>query len=380
MQQLQLSDVRAVCAAFALRGEPIGIEPFGNGHINDTFRVRARDDRGQITEYILQRINTTIFRDPLAVMHNIRAVTEHVAERIRARGGDALRQTLTVVPARDGAPCFFDKDGGCWRADLMITDSVSHDTADSPAMFESAARAFGEFFMDLDDFPADQLSETIPLFHNTPNRLRQLREAVEKNVAGRADGVRREIADVLAFEGETSYLTDRLADGRLPLRVTHNDTKLNNILFDRQTNEGLCVIDLDTVMPGLTAYDFGDAIRVGGNTADEGDPDISHVSISLPNFTAFTRGFLSAVHGVLTDEEVASLVMGAKLMTWECASRFLADYLNGDVYFKIHYPTQNLDRARNQIALVQDIDRHQAQMEAIVADVLREVQASPQDC
>lgn len=373
MHQLQLDDVRAVCAAFALRGEPVGIEPFGNGHINDTFRVRARDDRGQVTEYILQRINTAIFRDPLAVMHNIRAVTQHVAERIRARGGDALRQTLTVVPAKDGAPCFFDKDGGCWRADLMITDSVSHDTADSPAMLESAARAFGEFFMDLDDFPVDQLSETIPLFHNTPNRLRQLREAVEKDVAGRADGVRKEIADVLAFAGETGYLTERLADGRLPLRVTHNDTKLNNILFDRQTNEGLCVIDLDTVMPGLTAYDFGDAIRVGGNTADEGDPDISHVSISLPNFTAFTRGFLSAVHSVLTDEEVSSLVMGAKLMTWECASRFLADYLNGDVYFKIHYSTQNLDRARNQIALVQDIARHQARMEAIVSDVLREV-------
>ena len=155
--------------------------------------------------------------------------------------------------------------------------------------------------------------------------------------------------------------------------MTHNDTKLNNILFDSRTNEGLCVIDLDTVMPGLTAYDFGDAIRVGGNTADEGDPDISHVSISLPNFTAFARGFLSAVHGIITDEEAASLVMGAKLMTWECASRFLANYLNGDVYFKIHYPTQNLDRARNQIALVQDIDRHQAQLEAIIADVLREV-------
>ena len=373
MQELHPGDVLAVCGAFALHGTPVSAEPFGNGHINDTFRIRTQDEAGHPTEYILQRINTSIFRDPLAVMRNIRAVTEHVARRIRARGGDALRQTLTVVSARDGAPCYFDADGSCWRADLMITDSVSHDTADSPAMLESAARTFGEFFMDLDDFPADQLAETIPLFHNTPNRLRQFEEAVARDAAGRAQDVAKEIADVRAFAGETGYLTDRLADGRLPLRVTHNDTKLNNILFDRRTNEGLCVIDLDTVMPGLTAYDFGDAIRVGGNTADEGDPDISHVSISLPNFTAFARGFLSAVHGVITDEEAASLVMGAKLMTWECASRFLADYLNGDVYFKIHYPTQNLDRARNQIALVQDIDRHQAQLEAIVKSVLREV-------
>ena len=376
MQELQNGAVLSVCRAFALNGEPVSAEPFGNGHINDTFRIRTLDERGQTTEYILQRINTAIFRDPIAVMRNIRAVTEHVAQRIRARGGDALRQTLTVVSAKDGAPCYFDPDGGCWRTDLMITNSVSHDTADSPEMFESAARMFGEFFMDLDDFPAGQLSETIPLFHNTPNRLRQFEDAVAGDAAGRAQGVQKEIADVRAFAGETSYLTDRLADGRLPLRVTHNDTKLNNILFDSRTNEGLCVIDLDTVMPGLTAYDFGDAIRVGGNTADEGDPDISHVSISLENFTAFARGFLSAVHSVITDEEAASLVKGAKLMTWECASRFLADYLNGDTYFKIHYPTQNLDRARNQIALVQDIDRHQAELEAIIADVLREVRGA----
>ena len=366
MHKLTLEDVAKVCPLFALDGEVRSIAPFGKGHINDTFRVRTKNADGIKIDYILQRINTAVFKNPIAVMDNIRAVTEHVAHHINRRGGNALRQTLTVVPTVDNASCAFDEDGGCWRADLMITDSVSHDTPDSPAMFESAARTFGEFFMDLDDFPADQLEETIPMFHNTPNRLRQLREAMENDAAGRLAEVQKEIADVLAFEGETSYLVDRLADGRLPLRVTHNDTKLNNILFDRDTNEGLCVIDLDTVMPGLVAYDFGDAIRVGGNKADEGDPIVEHVGISLPYFTAFTRGFLSSVHTVLTDEEVTSLVMGAKLMTWECASRFLADYLNGDVYFKIHYPTQNLDRARNQIALVQDIHRHQGEMEAIV--------------
>ena len=373
MQKLTLRDVEAVCPLFALEGDVVSIQPFGNGHINDTFRVRVKCANGALIDYILQRINTAVFKDPIAVMNNIRAVTEHVARHITRRGGNALRQTLTVVPTRDNRSCAFDKDGGCWRADLMITDSISHDTPDTLEMFESAARTFGEFFMDLDDFPADKLAETIPMFHNTPNRLRQLRDAVAMNAAGRASEVQKEIEDVLAFAEETGYLVDRLEDGRLPLRVTHNDTKLNNILFDRKTNRGLCVIDLDTVMPGLVAYDFGDAIRVGGNKADEGDPIVEHVGISLPHFEAFTRGFLSAVHGVLTDEEAASLVMGAKLMTWEVASRFLADYLNGDVYFKIHYPTQNLDRARNQIALVQDINRHQSEMEAIVRKVLAQV-------
>ena len=231
MHKLTLEDVAKVCPLFALDGEVRSIAPFGNGHINDTFRVRTKNADGIKIDYILQRINTAVFKNPIAVMDNIRAVTEHVAHHINRRGGNALRQTLTVVPTVDNASCAFDEDGGCWRADLMITDSVSHDTPDSPAMFESAARTFGEFFMDLDDFPADQLEETIPMFHNTPNRLRQLREAMENDAAGRLAEVQKEIADVLAFEGDTSYLVDRLADGRLPLRVTHNDTKLNNIYY-----------------------------------------------------------------------------------------------------------------------------------------------------
>lgn len=372
MNPLTPQDVLRVCHQFALDGEAIEAVPFGNGHINDTYHVRALDASGRETGYVLQRINTAVFTHPQAVMDNIYAVTEHIGARIRARGGDTGRETLTVVPTRTGASCCYGEDGSCWRATLLIPRSVSYDMADSPAMLESAARAFGAFFMDLDDFPADRLAETIPHFHDTPNRLRQFEEAVARDACGRAACVAQEIAAVRAFAGETGYLTDRLADGRLPLRVTHNDTKLNNVLFDSDTGKGLCVIDLDTVMPGLIAYDFGDAIRTGGNTADEGDPDLSHVGLSLPHFTAYTRGFLAAVHSVLTDEEAASLVMGAKLMTWECASRFLADYLNGDVYFRIHYPTQNLDRARNQIAYVQDIDRHQQEMEDIVAALLRE--------
>ena len=360
--------LQRVIAAYDL-GEVQSVAPFGNGHINDTYLVKAGKE-----EYVLQRINTDVFKEPIGLMENVCAVTEHIAARIRARVGNPARETLKVALTRDGQSYFWD-ESGFWRMTVHIPNSVSHDTADNPAMLESAGRAFGAFVMDLGDFPADTLHETIPLFHHTPNRLRQFREAIDGDAAGRAQDVQAEIAAVLAFESETSWLTDRLADGRLPLRVTHNDTKLNNILFDAATDEGMCVIDLDTVMPGLLAYDFGDAIRVAANTADEGDPDVSHVAVDLEKFAAFTRGILSAVPEVITENEVQSLVMGAKLMTWEVASRFLADYLNDDVYFRIHYPTQNLDRARNQIALVQSIHAHQAEMEAIVADIWRQVKS-----
>lgn len=348
-------------------GSVQSITPFGNGHINDTYLITS--DTGR---YVLQRINTEVFKDPVGLMENVCAVTEHVAARIRARGGNPDRETLRVIPTRDGKNHVWN-ESGFWRMTVHIADSVSHDTTSNSAVLESAGRAFGVFVMDLGDFPADTLHETIPMFHHTPNRLRQLRDAVANDAAGRAASVQQEIDAVLAFAEETAWLTDHLADGSLPLRVTHNDTKLNNILFDAATDEGLCVVDLDTVMPGLLAYDFGDAIRVAANTADEGDPDVSHVGVNLENFAAFTRGILSAVPDVITENEVQSLVMGAKLMSWEVASRFLADYLNGDVYFRIHYPTQNLDRARNQTALVQAIHAHQAEMEEIVAQIWREV-------
>ena len=363
-----MDQFKSVLSAYDL-GEVQSSTPFGNGHINSTFLITA--GAGQ---YVLQRINTEVFKDPVGLMENLCAVTEYVAARIRARGGNPDRETLRVVMTRDGKSYYCD-ESGFWRMTVYISDSISHDTTDNTAVLESAGRAFGAFVMDLGDFPADTLHETIPMFHHTPNRLQQLKDAVANDAAGRAAQVQQEIDAVLAFAAETSWLTDRLADGRLPLRVTHNDTKLNNILFDAATDEGLCVVDLDTVMPGLLAYDFGDAIRVAANTADEGDPDVSHVGVNLENFAAFTRGILSAVPEVITENEVQSLVMGAKLMSWEVASRFLADYLNGDVYFRIHYPTQNLDRARNQTALVQAIHAHQAQMEEIVADIWREVRA-----
>ncbi|MGN1019684.1 MAG: phosphotransferase enzyme family protein [Aristaeellaceae bacterium] len=369
MRKVSETQVLQALSAFDLGGAAISAGAYGNGHINDTFLVKTPG-----RDYILQRINTDIFADPAGLMANITAVTAHLGQRIRARGGDPLRQTLTVVPTRRGE-AFHRDENGCWRVYVFVTGSVTHETADTPAMLESAGRAFGAFVMDLGDFPAHTLHETIPDFHNTPARLRQLQDAIARDAAGRAKDVQPEIDAALAFAGETDALVHQLEAGVLPLRVTHNDTKLNNILFDAQTDQGMCVIDLDTVMPGLIAYDFGDAIRVGGNTTTEGDPDVSHVDVHLANFAAFTRGLLETVPDLLTDAEAASLVTGAKLMTWEVASRFLADHLNGDVYFHIHYPGQNLDRARNQIALVQAIHRHQAEMEAIVAEAWQRLRA-----
>ena len=362
-----------VASHFLLAQGEKHIAPYGNGHINDTFCVSVETGAARPVRYILQKVNRYVFPDPEGVIENIERVTAYLRGVIESEGGDPTRETLTLVESADGGHSYTDADNQLWRVYLFIEDTISRDLPDTPELFALSGAAFGRFQRQLGGFDASTLHESIHDFHNTPARYRQLEDAVRRNDAGRLGEVGPELAFCMERGEETGTLLRALAAGEIPLRVTHNDTKLNNILFDSRTNEGLCVIDLDTVMPGLTAYDFGDAIRVGGNTADEGDPDISHVSISIPNFTAFARGFLSAVHGVITDEETASLVMGAKLMTWECASRFLADYLNGDVYFKIHYPTQNLDRARNQIALVQDIDRHQAQLEAIIESVLREV-------
>ena len=361
-----------VLAAYAFAGEVVGAARFGQGHINDTFCVYTQTAEGDCVRYILQRMSAAAFKHPDQLMQNIVGVTDYLRDLIE-KDGDAARETMTVLRTKNGAAYFTDSEGGAWRVYPFVENTLCLQKAETPELFYASAKAFGNFQRMLKDYPADTLFETIEKFHDTENRLANFEKALAADKLGRAKDCAPEIAFVKAHAADCSVALEALRAGRLPLRVTHNDTKLNNILIDKDTGEGICVIDLDTVMPGLTAYDFGDAIRVGGNTADEGDPDISHVSISIPNFTAFARGFLSAVHGVITDEETASLVMGAKLMTWECASRFLADYLNGDVYFKIHYPTQNLDRARNQIALVQDIDRHQAQLEAIIESVLREV-------
>lgn len=338
--------------------------PYGNGHINETFVV------GHHPRYILQKINTNVFRDPDAVMQNIVAVTEHVRRRAAADGADPCRATLTLLPTVDGKNYYRAPDGGCYRLYLFIEGCVCYDRVEDPRQLYHAARAFGRFQKYLDDFPADTLHEVIPHFHDTRDRFRQLREAIAADRVGRADGVRAEIDFALAREGECGRVLDAIAAGEIPLRVTHNDTKLNNVMLDEKTGEGVCVIDLDTVMPGSLLYDFGDALRFGASSGAEDEKDLDRIFFRLDCYEEFTRGFLAELGGRLTEKEAELLPFSARLMTYECGIRFLTDYLNGDTYFRIHRPEHNLDRCRTQFKLVADMEQKDNDMKAITARYL----------
>ena len=345
-----------VLQQFCLDGTPIFCEPLGNGHINRTFRVVCDNRKA----YTLQRINRVAFRHPEELIENIDAVSRFIDRK--QIGLECIR----LCRAKDGRKYCIDDQGEFWRAYNFISGGISLDMPRDRNDFYQAAVAFGKFQQALADFPAASLYETIPHFHDTIDRLRQFRAAIEADVCGRAKDVGPEIGFLLAREQELGTLCRMLAAGELPLRVTHNDTKLNNVLLDRQTGRGVCVIDLDTVMPGLAAYDFGDSIRFGASTAAEDEPDLSRVQFSLPMFEAFTRGFLKEAGQTLGAREIELLPMGAKLMTLECGMRFLADYLNGDKYFRVHREGHNLDRARTQFKLVRCMEESWAQMADIV--------------
>ena len=344
---------------FALPGGRKTAEPFGNGHINNTYLITIE----QVKErYILQRINSYVFIHPREVMENMLHITEHLQKRIREEGGDPDRETVRLIPSVTGEPWVEDEEGEVWRVMLCVPDTVSPQHPDNLHVLEECGEAFGCFSRRLMDFPASSLYETIVDFHNTPARLQQLEDAAAADPCGRLKDVAEEMAFARAREAETRVLVDAYAAGKLPLRVTHNDTKVNNVLLDRETEKAVCVIDLDTVMPGLLAYDFGDAIRVGACSAEEDERDLSKIRLELPKAEAFARGFLKELKGELSEEEVLSLEAGARLMTFENGMRFLADHLNGDKYFRIHRPGQNLDRARAQFALLADLERHQEEM------------------
>lgn len=350
---------------FAVPGGVRKAEPFGNGHINDTFLVTI----GGVKErYILQRINSYVFVRPRDVMENMLRVTEYLRERILEEGGDPDRETVRLVPSVTGEPWVTDAEGETWRVMLFVPDTVSPELPDDPGTLEECGRAFGTFSRRLKGFPASSLHETIRAFHDTPSRLRQLEEAAAADPLGRLKEVAEEMAFAREREADTRILTDALKEGKLPLRVTHNDTKVNNVLLNRNTGKGVCVVDLDTVMPGLLAYDFGDAIRAGACSTDEDEPDAGKVRLVMPKYEAFTRGFLRELAGALREEELLSLEAGARLMTLECGMRFLADYLNGDKYYRIRRPGQNLDRARVQFALVADMERRRQEMREILKE------------
>ncbi len=346
-------DKKQLVMQFQVEQEVASVEPYGSGHINHTYLAQMSEGK----KYILQGINTTIFKDTDQLMENILNVTSYLRKEIERTGGDPKRETLTVVLTKDGKSYFTDEDGGKWRVYEFIEGAQTFDAVESDEDFYQSAVAFGKFQAMLANFPADTLHETIPQFHDTAKRYRDFEKAVEADVKGRAAKVEKEIAFVREHSGEVSMLHDMLAKGELPLRVTHNDTKLNNIMIDADSHKAICVIDLDTVMPGLSAHDFGDAIRFGANTAAEDEPDTSKVSLSLKLFEIYVKGFLEGCGGRLTENEIKALPMGAKMMTLECGMRFLADYLEGDVYFKTSREDHNLDRCRTQFALVADMEK-----------------------
>ena len=354
---------------FNIDGEYIGYYLSNDGHINNTFVLEFDDGLGKIKSYLLQLINTNVFKNPDELMENIVGVTEHLRKIVVDNGGDPERECLNVYFTFDGKPYYRDADGNCWRCYNFITGAHSCQSIDDPETFANAARAFGKFQCLLADYPSETLHETIPNFHNTLSRFADFEKAVSDNIAGRADSVRDEIDFVLARRDDAGVLVKLLEKGKLPLRVTHNDTKLNNVMFDNETDEGICVIDLDTVMPGLSLYDFGDSIRFGANTAAEDEKDLSKVSLSLPLYREYTAGYLSTAGQSLTPTEVEYLPFSAKLMTFECGMRFLTDYLNGDTYFRIAYDDHNLDRCRTQFRLVEDMERKMEDMKAITQEI-----------
>lgn len=364
-QTLTPETINNAIAAFQLEGSPRDVHSYGNGHINDTYLV-TYGDAGTEKKYILQRMNHSIFQNPQALMENVAGVTSYLREKIKERNGDPDRETLSVVKTKSGENYFEDSLHNFWRVFPFIGHTFCLEKVENARDFYDCAVAFGNFQRQLADYPAETLHETIPRFHYTPSRFQDFKKAVADDPLGRAALSQPEIDFALAREADTHALTDLLEKGELPLRVTHNDTKLNNILFDSDTRKALCVIDLDTVMPGLSLYDFGDSIRTGANTGAEDETDLSKIGLDLSLFETFTEGFLKGCAGSLTPLEIKLLPMGAKLMTYECGIRFLADYLEGDVYFKIHRENHNLDRARTQFALVADMERKWDEMAAII--------------
>ncbi len=339
----------------------VDIASHGNGHINDTYLADCSP------KCILQKINTSVFKNPTTVMENIVNVTEHLKKKIRASGGDENREILRVIKTIDGADFYTTPDGDCFRMFNFIENSVCHDIVENPNQLFEAAKAFGKFQNMLADFPAEKLYETIPDFHDTKKRFEKLKSAIAEDRLSRLGLVRAEVDFALAREADTSVIVDAIADGSVPVRVTHNDTKLNNVMFDATTDKAVCVIDLDTVMPGSLLYDYGDALRFGASTGAEDEVDLDKIEFDLELFEAFTKGFLGEVGDKLTERERELLPLSAKLMTYECGIRFLTDYLEGDTYFKIHRENHNLDRARTQFKLVADIEKKMEQMTAIVA-------------
>jgi hypothetical protein len=361
-----IPDFDTIITQFKFKGRYTGISTYGCGHINDTYALTYDNQPQKSHRYILQRINHYVFKQPEQVMQNIEKVTEHLRGKISAAGGDPKRETLTLIETTSGQTYYKSPLGNYWRAYYFIEGAQTYEVVEKQDHIYNAAWAFGQFQKLLSDFPAAELYETIPDFHHTQKRFNTFIDAVERDQMGRAHQVKDEIRFAMARGAETSILVDMLAEGKLPLRVTHNDTKFNNVMIDDITGKGICVLDLDTVMPGLSLYDFGEIVRTGANLAAEDERDVTKVCLDLDIFDTLTRGFLDAARDTLTETEIHYLPYGPKMMAYENGIRFLTDHLSGDVYFKIHRENHNLDRCRTQFKLVENIEEKFEEMSGIV--------------
>jgi hypothetical protein len=359
------AEIRAVAGRFALDGAVTGIHPLPGGHINDSYVVECRRDAAS-SRYVLQRLNASVFRNPLEVVENIRRITQHIATRLRADGvSDLERRVLTLLRSPDGQFYQKDAEGGVWRLYRFIENTRMHETIEAPAQAYEAARAFGRFQTQLADLGDPRLHETIPRFHDTPYRYVALEDAIRNDSHDRAAGAAREIEFARSRRGSCSALHDLWQEGRIPERVVHNDAKLSNVLFDVNSGKSVCVVDLDTVMPGLSLHDFGDNVRTMTSCAPEDEPDLAKITLDLSLFEAVAQGYLESTATMLTGEERRHLVTAGRLITLEQGVRFLTDHLQGDVYYHTARSNHNLDRCRTQFRLVELIEQSLTQMQRI---------------
>lgn len=361
-------EIKEICSKFFIYGDFMVAVPFGNGNINDTYQV-TYDQGGARLHYILQHINGRVFKNPIHVMNNVDRVTQHLLQKIRGRHSETRYRTLRLLRSFTDKPYVQDDDGNFWRAYIFVENARSYDVLENESQAYNIARAFGLFQNDLVDLPGERLHETIPDFHHTPKRLEALEQAVKADTYGRVKTALREIDFAMKRKEEAGILLKLNESGDIPERITHNDTKANNILIDDLTGEGVCVIDLDTVMPGLALYDFGDMMRSGTNPAEEDEVDLRKVYMDFSMFEAMLRGFWSSGSSFLTPAEKEYLPFSGKLITLEIGIRFLTDYLNGDVYFKTKRPTHNIERCRNQFKLVESMEQQMGKMTALLSQL-----------
>lgn len=364
------NDIKQAIRQFNFEGKYYSAEELRSGNINATYKLVYVKADGTYKSYILQKINTVVFKDPYGVMENITNVIDHIDKKLIANGEDTEGKLLHFVSAKDGTYLYRDGNNYFWRAYVFVDGVTAHNSISDPALFYEAGRGFGAFQKNLFDFPAEILHETIPDFHNTKRRFYAFVAAIAEDKAGRVCEIEKEIDFLFDRRKMMSEIVDKIDSGVLPTRVTHNDTKLNNVLIDNTTGKAACVIDLDTVMPGSSLYDYGDAIRFGASTAEEDEPDLDKITVDMELFKLFTKGFVEEIAHALTDEEIHYLPLGAKVMTCELAMRFLTDYINGDEYFRINSPDHNLIRARAQMKLLTEIESKYDEMTEYVDSLI----------